>query len=319
MHEARWYLGIDGGQSSTTALIGDKEGRVVGVGHAGPCNHVSGSEARAKFHRVIGECLRQASSDIARSGSEELVFASACLGLSGGAEDKLASARELIRAERLKVTNDAEIALLGALAGQPGIIVIAGTGSIAFGKNRRSETARAGGWGYLFGDEGGGFYLAREALRAALRCEEGWGPPTILRQLLLQQTEAPSANDLLHRFYREGARHSIAPLAPLVSEAAEAGDSAALGILADAAEQLASYVEGVYRNLFSDSPEIPVAFIGGAFRSTLLRSEFTRRVQERLRCRVSPPKHSPAAGALLEALRMDGNTASLSAAPETKT
>src|SRR5258708_21745706 len=107
----------------------------------------------------------------------------------------------MLRVDRLTVAHDGFIALAGATAGAPGIIAIAGTGSFCFGRNASGRTARAGGWGYIFGDEGGGFDLTRQALRAALRMEEGWGPPTVLRQRLLEATGAADANDLLHRFY----------------------------------------------------------------------------------------------------------------------
>src|SRR5579863_9715345 len=162
------FLGVDGGQSSTTALVGDESGRVVGVGRGGPCNHVGKAEGREKFFRAVRECLREAGF----GGAE---FEAACLGFSGGAADKDAYVRESIKAKRYVITHDAFIALVGATAGEPGVVTIAGTGSIAFGRNGEGKTARAGGWGYVFGDEGGGFDLVRQALRAVLRHEEGWG------------------------------------------------------------------------------------------------------------------------------------------------
>src|ERR1700735_156549 len=103
------FLGVDGGQSRTTALIGDEEGRVLGAGAGGPCNHAGAEEGRQK---------------LARGGG----------GSVGGGP-----------------------ALAGATAGKPGIVMIAGTGSIAFGRNAGGRTARAGGWGFIFGDEGGAF------------------------------------------------------------------------------------------------------------------------------------------------------------------
>src|SRR5882724_8342901 len=189
----RLYLGVDGGQSSTTALIAGETGGIVGRGRGGPCNHVTTAEGRAKFLSAVGDCLEQACRE-AGIDATTVQFAAVCLGLSGGGEDKEPYVRELIRSERYKITHDAEIALTGATAGEPGIIIIAGTGSMAFGSNARGETARAGGWGYIFGDEGGAFDLARRALRAALEQEEGWGAETSLRQLLLEETGAASAN-----------------------------------------------------------------------------------------------------------------------------
>src|SRR5947209_922696 len=148
-----YYLGVDGGQSSTTALISDDSGAVIGRAVAGPCNHVSGPEATEKFRRIVGGCV----ADCRRGAglSENIVFAGVCCGFSGGPHDKDLLTRELAPAERYYFTHDAEIALAGALSGEAGIVVVSGTGSIAFGKNDAGQTARTGGWGYLFGDEGG--------------------------------------------------------------------------------------------------------------------------------------------------------------------
>src|SRR2546427_413231 len=112
----RLFLGIDGGQSSTTALIGDETGRVLGVGRAGPCNHATAGEGRRKFVSAITGSLRQAAD---AAGLHEPVFEAACLGLSGGPDDKEALAKETIRAERYLITHDAHIALAGATGGEP--------------------------------------------------------------------------------------------------------------------------------------------------------------------------------------------------------
>ncbi|MBV9081195.1 MAG: hypothetical protein JOZ62_00855, partial [Acidobacteriaceae bacterium] len=266
----QYYLGIDGGQSSTTAFIADETGRIVGHGSGGPCNHVTGPEAGAKFEHEVGNAIEQACSEAGIDASS-IVFASCCCGFSGGGEDKEAHARQLIRARKYKITHDAEIALSGATSGEPGIIMIAGTGSMAFGRNAQQVTARAGGWGYIFGDEGGAFDLVRRAVRAALRSEEGWGPRTELRSVLIQATGARDANDLLHRFYTpEFPRTKVAALAPLVSQAAAAGDCVALEIVKKAADDLTCFVQGVYSALFPRSEAVPVAYIGGVFRSSLL-------------------------------------------------
>lgn len=313
----RYYLGVDGGQSSTTALIADDAGRVIGNGHGGPCNHVSGEEGREKFARSVGGSIEQAC-QAAGIDLKTVTFASACFGFSGGPEDKESYSRELVRSAKYKITHDAEIALSGAITGDPGIIIIAGTGSMAFGRNAQRRTARAGGWGYVFGDEGGAFDLVRRALRAALQYEEGWGPPTFLRQLLLEETGAPDADHLLHRFYTpEFPRERIASLAPLVTRAAEEGDDVALNVLTLAAEELAHLVKGVYLSLFGSGEQVRVAYIGGVFRSKALLLDFTNRLQL-LGCEVARPLLSPAAGAVLEALRMDDNGAELSGAPKSE-
>lgn len=315
---ARLYLGVDGGQSSTTALIGDDSGRVLGMGRGGPCNHVKGPGGREKFLNAIGGCVSAA---LAHAGLDPALrqFHAASMGFSGGPEDKTALIGELFEIAALDVTTDAAIALTGATAGEPGVIVIAGTGSIAFGRNAQRRTARAGGWGYIFGDEGGGFDLTRQALRAVLRHEEGWGPATSLREKLLAATGAPTANALLHAFYTtDYPRPRIAALSKLADEAAREGDPAAIEILKQAARQLATLAAAVRRQLFPDAETVPIAPIGGVFKSGLLRERFRSYVELEDGNRVHAPVHGPAAGALLEAYRLAGLPLKLVNAPAEK-
>jgi N-acetylglucosamine kinase-like BadF-type ATPase len=311
----QYYLGVDGGQSSTTALIGDETGRVLGVGRGGPCNHVSGEEARAKFTSAIGGCVTQARA--AAGLGEDVEYATACYGFSGGPEDKDSLVAGMFRAGKRLVTHDAYIALSGAHAGAPGIITIAGTGSISFGRGADGRLMRAGGWGYVFGDEGGGFDLTRQALRAALRSDEGWGPPTALRDALLKETGAKDANSLMHMFYGgKLTRPRMAAMSRLVDETALAGDVVAYGILSEAAQQLAGITLAVRKRTFSAQECAPVAYIGGAFNSARLLERFRTILERDGLASVAPPKHGPAAGALLESYRMAGITAELSGLPE---
>jgi N-acetylglucosamine kinase-like BadF-type ATPase len=306
------FLGVDGGQSSTTALVGDESGRVIGVGRGGPCNHVGKAEGREKFLRAMGGCLREA-------GFEGAEFEAACLGFSGGAADKDAYVRESIKAKRYFVTHDAFIALVGATAGEPGVVTIAGTGSIAFGRNREAKTARAGGWGYVFGDEGGGFDLVRQALRAMLRHEEGWGAKTALREVLLSSAGATSANDLLHRFYTdEYPRERVAAFAKLVDRVAHDGDAAAREILLAAAQQLATLVTAVRAQIFDGAESCRISYLGGVFRSEILLGRFRMLMELDGGNRVAEPVYGPAAGALIEAYRAGGIEVELKGVPVEK-
>jgi N-acetylglucosamine kinase-like BadF-type ATPase len=300
----RLFLGVDGGQSGTTALIGDETGRVVGIGHAGPVNHVGAAEGRAKFLSALGGSLTAAAEQAGLTAPE---FESACLGFSGGPADKEALTREIVKSSRYSITHDALIALSGATAGQPGVVVIAGTGSIAFGRNAEGRTARAGGWGYIFGDEGGAFDLVRRALRAVLRHEEGWGPPTRLRDSLLAAAGASDANDLLHRWYTEEyPRTRVAALAPLVEVAAAEGDAEAYNILMSSAHNLAKLATAVRRQLFVDFMPALVSYSGGVFRCRAILDRFRLVVAMEEGNRVEAPQFGPAAGALLEAYRAAG-------------
>jgi N-acetylglucosamine kinase-like BadF-type ATPase len=303
---SEYFLGVDGGQSSTTAVIGDANGKIVGWASAGPCNHVSAVEAKAKFLRVIRECVSQAAR---RAGIEQARyrFKSACFGMSGGPVDKAALLHELIDAEHWVVTHDAMIALAGATSGEPGIVVIGGTGSIAFAQNARGETARAGGWGYVFGDEGGAFDIARQALRAVLREHEGWGGRTALTPALLEAVPAPDADRLLHLFYTpDWPRQRVASLAETVNRIAEDGDPVAIGILHNAARDLAMLAASVRRQLWKEAESTRVAWVGGVFRSDVLLARFRAVVSLEGNTICEAPKHGPAAGALLLAYRAAG-------------
>lgn len=302
---SEYFLGVDGGQSSTTAVIGDEKGRILGWATDGPCNHASGAEAIAKFRRVIGECLSRALA--AANLPRDQRFRAACLGMSGGPEDKAELLGEMVAADRLVLTHDAEIALAGALNGQPGVIVIAGTGSIAFGRNEQGETARVAGWGHIFGDEGSAFDVVRQALRAVLREHEGWGPRTALTPALLEATATADAHELLHLWYTpDWPRSRVAAFAPLVSRIAEEGDPIATAIVESAARSLALLAASVRRQLFGEeqaSDALPlVSWTGGVFRSAMLLDQF-RILTELGGARCVEPYHGPAVGALLVAWR----------------
>jgi N-acetylglucosamine kinase-like BadF-type ATPase len=299
------YLGVDGGQSHTKVAIGDDRGNLVGRGTAGPCNHVRSGEGREKLRRAVTEAVSQALAPLGRSFSETR-FVAACFGMSGGPEDKRELIAELLACERLEVTTDAAIALWGGTGGQPGVVVIAGTGSMAFGRNASGETMRAGGWGYLFGDEGGAFDVVRNALRAALRAEEGWGPATDLRQMLLEASGGGDINDVLHRFYTDAfPRQRVAALAPLVDQAADAGDGVARQVLIEAGRSLAGYGAAVRGRLFAAGDSVPVVQVGGAFQSRFVRDGF----REGLAgggSEIVMPRFDPAVGALLAAYAAAG-------------
>jgi N-acetylglucosamine kinase-like BadF-type ATPase len=312
------FMGVDGGQSSTTALIGDETGRVLGMGQGGPCNHVGAAEGRAKLTRAVEGCVAKACEQ-AQLDPARVRFEAACFGMSGGPDDKEALLSEILRARKLVITHDGVIALSGATGGGPGIVTIAGTGSLCFGRNAHGQAARAGGWGYIFGDEGGAFDIVRQALRAALRFEEGWGPPTALLDALMRATGGRSANDVQHRFYTlDYPKPRIASLSRLVDEAAMAGDAVAIDILHSAAQHLALFAAAVRRQLWQEGAPVIVAYIGGAFRSQRLLSRFRELVEMEEGARCQPPEYGPAAGALFEAYRAAGLRPKLCDLPEFK-
>jgi N-acetylglucosamine kinase-like BadF-type ATPase len=298
-----YFLGVDGGQSGTTAVIGDETGCVLGTGEAGPSNHARAGEGRAKLERAVTESVAAACAE-ARLDAGTVEFEAACFGMSGGPDDKREILAGILRAKRLIVTTDAAIALAGATENGQGIIVIAGTGSIAYGRNAEGRTARAGGWGYVFGDEGGAFDIVRQAVRAALRMEEGWGPATALHKLVVDALGAPDANAALHRLYTdEWPRSRAAALAPSVDEAARNGDPVAIEIIHNAATQLGLLAGAVRGQLWGSGAPVDVAYIGGVFLSERLLQRFRMLVELEDGSRCIAPLYGPAEGALREAVR----------------
>ncbi len=301
-----YFLGVDGGQSSTTALIAAEDGRVLGRGVGGPCNHVGKAEGRARFEGAMNQCLGEACA-AAGLDREALRFASVCMGFSGGAEDKEEFLRDAVTADRHVLTTDAWIALAGATGGQPGLMTISGTGSIALGRNAKGRTQRVGGWGYVYGDEGSGFDITRQALRAALRQAEGWGPATRLHDLLLESEQAPDANTLMHWFYTDAyPRVRVARLSRLVDQAAREGDTVALEILRNAAQQLATMAAVVRGCLFAPEEPAVISYVGGVFQSEIVRERYQMLVTLEEGNQCAAPMHGPAEGALLEAFRACG-------------
>ncbi|MHB9301873.1 BadF/BadG/BcrA/BcrD ATPase family protein [Thermofilum pendens] len=212
-----------------------------------------------------------------------------------------------VAARRVYVRHDAEVALVGATLGEPGVIVIAGTGSVAGARNRRGDYARCGGWGYLLGDEGSAYWIAREALRAVLWAFDGRGPPTELTGAVLGALGLSSPEDLVPKVYAEGVGvRELARLAPLVTEAARRGDAVARRIVEEAAYHLALHVVTLVRRLGMEEP-VKVALVGGVFRAGEVVTEPLRRhLEKHFKVELVEPKFPPAVGALLLSYMLSG-------------
>ena len=253
-------LGIDGGGSKTMAWLAnrDDQGGIqrLGVGRSGPSNARSvGFElATANLDLAI-----DAAFDDAKRARTQVT--SACLSLAGA--DRESEQAEIRRwAQRrglthhLTITNDAIPVLYAASDDGVGIALICGTGSLAIGRSANGATARCGGWGGLFGDEGSGYQIGVAGLRAVARAADGRGPQTVLLPRILERFQISSPSDLVPIIYSEQTdRSSIARLAPIVFAAAESGDAAAAGIVEAAAAELSEMVGVLAQRLgFADAP-----------------------------------------------------------------
>jgi len=207
---------------------------------------------------------------------------------------------------RVLVVNDALVALEAGAPGQPGVVVISGTGSISYGRNARGEAARSGGWGYVLGDEGSGYWIGRAALRAVLRQSDHRGPDTILSPLLLEHFGIQRAQELIHEVYHTNLRPSaIGSLAQCVQAAFSKGDAVAIGILRGAADELEASALSVARRLDMVGELFTFILAGGIFRAVpWLEQELERRLPVTSpHSRVRLLDREPAVGAVALALQ----------------
>ena len=272
-----YVLGIDAGGTKTVCQLANEDGEVLAEARRGGANlqAVGELEVEKVLHEVMEEAI----------GDRDIVPAAICLGIAGvDRPDDAGVVRAIMRRigykARCLVVNDALVALEAGAPAQPGIVVIAGTGSIAYGRNDRNQAARAGGWGFMLGDEGSGYWIGRAALRAVLREADRRGPATRLTGLLLDYYGVPRAQDLIHEVYHGTLRPSaIASLAQCVQSAFTAGDEVAIGILRSAADQLESSGLSVARRLEMVGSEFPFVLSGGMFRAVpWLEEELSRRL-----------------------------------------
>lgn len=303
----KYFLGVDGGQSHTTALVADASGKVLGRGNAGASNHTREPGGRerliAAVTKSVTEALTQAG---ALKGSlQSFKFASAHLAMSGEPEDKIAIVHEILRAEQLVVGHDAPGALAGALAGEEGVIVLAGTGSVACGETADGTFARIGGHGYMFGDEGSAFAIATDALSVALMMED-CGMSLALRNTLLTHFKRPTLKDIAEDFYAGLlSRDRLATFSVRVGKLAQKKDPAAAEIMMAAAESLAEMALSCANKLGLFTCKI--SFGGGVFKSRLVRKVFSEIVMTELPdVEIIAPRFEPEVGALLLAYRQAG-------------
>lgn len=304
-----YYIGIDGGGTQTRALLANQYGQIMGTGHTGSANpnHYSREQVRAN--------LRQAICGVLGDRAGELPIASVFLGMGGVSTDAdraevysiVREIPEIVGPARVTVENDAVVGLTGGLSGKPGIVLIAGTGSACFGVNGSGDRWLCGGWGALADDVGSGPWIGLQALRAAVRAEDGRGRPTLLRAIAFDFLGIKEPRDFIRRVHNEGLdRASIGRLAPHVVEAYQQEDRVAREILQDAAAGLSEMVTVTARKLFVDSCcEMilvgGVALSGPPFQSLLSETIHSQNPNVSIRCAEMPPVH----GAVLEALRAD--------------
>jgi N-acetylglucosamine kinase-like BadF-type ATPase len=297
-----YVLGIDAGGTKTTCLLADERGAIISEARAGGANLQARGELEVEkvLHTVMDLAL----------GDRDLRPDVICVGIAGVDRPRDAEAvrgimRRIGHKSRVLVVNDALIALVAGAGDGCGLVVISGTGSIAYARDAAGRAARAGGWGHLLGDEGSGYWIGREALAAVVRQYDRRGPPTALTAGVLHHFGLSSPTDLIHTMYDPAIEHrALAMVARTVADAADAGDGVARGILTRAADELAAAAGAALDALGMRDAAFPTVLAGSALRSMpLLAAEVTGRL-------ASVARHShvrlldvePAAGAVRLAL-----------------
>ena len=285
-----FFIGVDGGGSKTLAVIVDARGVECGRGAMGGSNyHAAGLESAVA---AVHESVRRAR----QSAQCRAPLAAAWVGLAGvdhPGDVALLAPRLAPIAETVRLTNDAELALSG-LSGGVGVALIAGTGSIAIGRNAAEKTARASGWGHLLGDEGSGYDIGLRALRSAVRAADGRGPRTLLLERILAMWRLNAPEDLLASVYENPEKARVARLAGLVIASARKGDRVSRAILHHAADELALAVRAVVAAL-ELNPPVALALGGGLLVHQLgFRRLVLKRVDRALPVEVATIVEEPA-------------------------
>lgn len=253
------FAAVDGGGTKTAIVVVDREGNEVARATAGTSN------AAVVGHERAGSTLHNLITSAAASGGAVLPIQSLWCGLSGS--DRPEDHRRLRPqiedlAVDLRMTNDAELAM-GGLPHEIGVAMVSGTGSVAFGRNADGAKARAGGWGHIFGDEGSGYDMAKQALRAFTAEVDGYGEVTSLTGRLMAHWNLTDPFTIINRVYDPATtKADIAALSRLVVEEAERGDNVARGIISRSAADLARFGKAVAHRL-GLGPDLSLALVGG--------------------------------------------------------
>ncbi|HEY3284641.1 MAG TPA: BadF/BadG/BcrA/BcrD ATPase family protein [Armatimonadota bacterium] len=308
----RLLAGFDGGGTKTLCALATPEGEVVSLGTGGPsnlCTHASSTRDSvvAAFQEAahpLGALPQVSVACLALAGFH------ACA-VPGGPEAAFVGA---LPASDLVVIPDMEAAFLGAAGGEPAVVVIAGTGTAVYGGGSRGQRARAAGWGYLLDDEGSGFWIGLEALKAALKEFDGRGDATGLTSALLQHLGLPDVEAIEgYPFGLKDLTTSVASLAPLVFDLASKGDQVAASILRQAGAHLSVPVSAVLRRLGLQDAPVCVACVGSVLtaQGSPVREALRGRLAELApKATLTLPLLPPVGGALLAAAKAAGHPVS---------
>ncbi len=308
MTDKKYVIGVDGGGTSTVARLADLNGHIISVAKVGPSNlQTYGPEKCAEtLSGAITNAISQA--NVSLDTVQTVVYGTAGAGRKVDQErlynaiktkwDELSQ-----KTGSLYVVSDADIALEAAHGGEPGIIIIAGTGSIIYGRDVDGTIKRSGGWGPVIGDPGSGAAIGLRALRLAAKILDGCAEAGFLMQLIAENTGITSQESLINKVYKE--KYPPSEVAPLVFRAADNGDQSAHDIIQESAAELVDMLRcGIKK--FNFSEVIPIAYVGGVLQSDTVYPDTVSKLitQELPQADIRKPKYKPEEGAVAMALRL---------------
>ncbi|HTA13571.1 MAG TPA: BadF/BadG/BcrA/BcrD ATPase family protein [Solirubrobacteraceae bacterium] len=300
---ARFVMGVDGGATKTLAAVLDLHEQTLELGHGGSSNPDA-----VGAHAATESLLKATDEAIGRTGIERDQLDAAVLAVAGTDTDAVAARVGESRPGNWLVVNDVVGAWAAATGARPGVGVISGTGSNVFGVGPDGRAWRAGGWGHVLGDEGSGYWLAVESIKAALSDRERSGPQTALSAAAIDFFEVQSVEALAALVYSKPlTKGEIAAFAIETARVAYTGDATARGLYERAAAELGRQVGAVVEQT-GLCDVFPVGLIGSAFKAGSLFVEPLAGAIERVapRAHVAVVEMTPVGGCLLLAARAAG-------------
>ena len=283
-------LAVDGGGTKTRAVLVEADGTILGEGKAGASNyHVVGAEGAKK---ALVEAVLAALKDAGIESNQTVKLNKAVFALAGidtvidekevaGVVQRAVTALS-IEIGRLLVENDCLSTLLGATQNNAGILLIAGTGSIIFAHDGNNRIVRSGGWGHRVGDEGGGYWIGKQAIQAVLKMMDGRGEETLLSKLILEKFNFNKIEDLYNWTYSDGySVDEVGALAAVVDEAFRLGDTVSKRILDAAVSELLLLIETAIEKADIQQDEFDMIFQGGVFHHNhYIKNQVCQRIQQ---------------------------------------
>lgn len=303
----KYFLGIDGGGTKTEFLLADEDGRCIAQVRKPGCSYkeIGVTSVAGLLEEGTKECLEEGG--IPLEGLSGAAIGIPCYGEIKNADETVSQLlRKKFAGIHLCITNDAEVGWAGSLALHPGINVVAGTGSIAFGKNAAGISMRSGGWSEFYGDEGSCYWLGRRTMELFSKQADGRRKKGALYRLVMEKLQLKHDMDFIelmdHSYIRNRSR--VASLQKILLEAARQGDNGAVSLYEEAAEELGLLVGCIAGRLWKEE-KVPVSYSGGLFHAEEFVLPAFMHIVEKSNGVLQHPIFSPVKGAVLLAMKME--------------